>query len=132
MHPIYELLLKLQSAHLGHEAVIEIMLAILGLMVAVLTVALTLVGLVIAIVGWFGYTSIRDEATKHAEQAAEKAAKAIAASVAKEHIERLIKRDEASALVTAQTDFREPKTRAKAGTVRRRATTDSSLRKEEE
>lgn len=59
---------------LSHEAVIEIMIALLGLM-------LTVFGIGIAVIGWFGYTAIRDEAIKQARKQAKKIAEEAAADV---------------------------------------------------
>jgi hypothetical protein len=134
MHPMYDLLLHLRSANLGHEAVIEILLGLLGLMIAVLTLISGLLAIGIAVVGWFGYTAIRDEAGKRAEQAASQTAKDVAKDVAteiaKDYVRRIVRQEEASAMTTAQAvDESKPGIETKAS--RQKATTDSSLRKED-
>jgi hypothetical protein len=73
-----DFLLKLHAQGLSHEAVIEIMVALLGVMIAVLTLISGLLTAVIAVVGFFGYTTIRDEASRRATQVADETATRVA------------------------------------------------------
>lgn len=76
-HAITGFILNLRASGLSHEAVIEIMIALLGVMVAVLGILSVLVSLVFAGLGIFGFQVIRDEATKAARLIAEQIAKDI-------------------------------------------------------
>ena len=75
---MYQFLLQLHAQGLGHEAVIEIMIALLGVM-------LTVLAILVAIIGWFGYTAIRDEAVKRAKQEARRVAKEEADAIYKRY-----------------------------------------------
>lgn len=58
------------------------MIALLGLMVAVLTLISGLFAAAVAVIGFFGFTTIRDEAIRRAEKAAEQTANSTAEQIA--------------------------------------------------
>lgn len=79
---IADLISKLHPSPIGHDAVIEIMIALLGIMIAVLTLISGLLAVGVTVVGIFGYQTIRDEAAKKAELMAKKIASKVARTTA--------------------------------------------------
>jgi len=75
---ITDFLLKAHAQNLSHEAVIEIMIALLGIMIAVLTLIVALISFVFAMLAIFGFETIRAEVRKIAETIARKTASRIA------------------------------------------------------
>lgn len=66
-----------EQAHasgLGQDAVIEIMIALLGVMMAVMAILAAFVTLIFAALGVFGYKSIEERSVKAAEEKAAKVA----------------------------------------------------------
>ncbi len=82
-HAITDFLLKAHASGLSHEAVIEIMIALLAVMIAVLTLISGLFAVAVTVVGIFGYQTIRDEAAKRADISARKTAARTARTTAK-------------------------------------------------
>ena len=97
---ITEFVLQLHSKGLGHEAVIEIMIALLGLMLAVLTFVAGLFAALIAIFGFFGFTAIREEAVKRAGQTALETA----TRVAGESLNQMWSQSQASGMSESQSE----------------------------
>jgi hypothetical protein len=130
-HAITDFLLKAHTAGLGHDAVIEIMIALLGLMIAVLTLIAGLFAAIVAIVGVFGFQTIRDEAKAKAKETAiaiaEKTARHIASGIAQETVEEIRERAQASGLTESQATERTPSVR-KRKTGITKATTDKGLK----
>ena len=60
----------MHKSGLGQDAVIEVMVAILGVMVAVLALTFGLLTVLLAVLGVWGWTTFRDDATKAAEKVA--------------------------------------------------------------
>ena len=110
-HSMGEFLLKLHAQGLGHEAVIEIMIALLGVMIAVLT-------LFVAVLSVFGFVVIRREARKNAA----KIAKETATEMMKEEIRKW------QGLVMAF-DQPRPASRRNAPVTSGRKTTDAGLKR---
>ena len=65
---ITDFLLKAHAYGLGHDAVIEIMIALLGIMVAVLSLFAVLVSILLGVLGFIGYGTIKGAAKKKAEE----------------------------------------------------------------
>ncbi len=136
-HSFGEILLKLHAQQLSHEAVIEIMVALLGAMIAVLTLISGLLAVGIAVVGVLGYQTIRDEAARRAEVMAEeiarRVAKTTATRIAKAIKQQVAEEAQASGLSEGQAESLESSKPIKAqgivGPKRRRAKTDKSLEK---
>jgi uncharacterized protein HemX len=134
-HSFGEYLLKLHAQQLSHEAVIEIMVALLGGMIAVLTLISGLLAVGIAVVGVLGYQTIRDEAARRAElmakKIAQRVAKATATRIAKAIKQQVAEEAQASGLSEGQAESLENrkhlKTQSISGPKRRRAKTDKSL-----
>lgn len=136
-HSFGEFLLKLHAQQLSHEAVIEIMVALLGAMIAVLTLISGLLAVGIAVVGVLGYQTIRDEAARRAEVRAEEIARRVARTtatrIAKAIKQQVAEEAQASGLSEGQAESLESskpiKAQGIAGPKRRRAKTDKSLEK---
>jgi ABC-type bacteriocin/lantibiotic exporter with double-glycine peptidase domain len=132
VHQIYKALLAIHSAGLGHDAVIEILIALLGVMVAVLALIGFIISVVVTVAGWYGYTTIRREAVKAAKKTAHKVAMNVATDIGLRTLQDYRDQMQASELSERQTedlpDATEPKT--KTGRQRFRATNDRSLREE--
>lgn len=79
---IFDFLLKVKAQGLSHEAVIEIMIAILGIMVAILTLVSALFAAIVTVAGVFGYQAIRDEAKRRSETVARRTASRVARETA--------------------------------------------------
>jgi flagellar biosynthesis component FlhA len=94
-----DFLLKLHSAGLGHDAVIEIMVALLAVMMAVMAILAVLVTLVFAALGFFGYKSIEERSVA----AAEKKAAEVAEVKVQEAISDYRAREQGAALGVLQT-----------------------------
>jgi hypothetical protein len=75
-HAITDFLLKVHASGLGHDAVIEIMIAILGVMLAVLGLMLGSVGLFFAGLSIYGYQTIKQESKRIATKIAQETAAA--------------------------------------------------------
>ena len=69
-HAIADFLLKLHASGLGHDAVIEIMITLLGVMMAVMAIQAVLVTLVFGALGFFGYKAIEERSVNAAEKKA--------------------------------------------------------------
>ena len=126
---ITEFVLQLHSQGLGHEAVIEIMIALLGLMLGVLTLIAGLFATVIAIIGWFGFTAIREEAVKRAEQTA----LGTATRIAGESLNQMWSQSQASGMSESQSEPETKPDSAASPTVghipkRRKAMSDKNLK----
>jgi hypothetical protein len=91
---ITEFLLKAHASGLGHDAVIEIMLAILGVMIAVLGFMLAAVGIFFALLSLYGFNTIKQESKK----VAAKIAKDEAATLINQEIRKLAIIDNTAAL----------------------------------
>jgi hypothetical protein len=105
------------------------MLAALGIMVAILTLIAGLFAAAVAIVGVFGYTTIKAEAVKGAVQTAKKTARTVAKSIAKKTLLEISERGQASGMTESQAEELEekvPNTTRRRG--RRKATTDKALK----
>lgn len=76
-----EFLLKAHASKLSHEAVIEIMIALLGVMIMVLTLISGLFAAAVTIAGVFGFNLIRTEAGNQAAEVARETATKIADEV---------------------------------------------------
>jgi cytochrome bd-type quinol oxidase subunit 1 len=135
-HSLGEFLLQLHAQGLGHEAVIEIMIALLGVMIAVLTLISGLLAVGVTVIGIFGYQTIRDEAARRAEIMAKKIAAKVAKATATQ-IANAIKQqvaDETQASGLSETQAEQPATIASLEAAaasrpkRRRATTDRNLK----
>ena len=119
-----EFLLKAHAAGLGHDAVIEIMIALLGIMVALLTLVAALITVFVAIIGIFGYASIKQEMRNAAEKEAEKVAAGIAERTMREYGERA----QAFGLSVSQEEIA-PSVPTKRETGKKKATSDKGLKK---
>lgn len=95
---VSDFLLKAHASGLGHDAVIEIMIALLGIMIAVLTLIAALVATAIGFIGFFGFQIIRDEAI---ERAAENALD-VAAKTAESRMDLFIREQQAAGLASSQ------------------------------
>lgn len=119
-----DFLLKAHASGLGHDAVIEIMVALLGVMVAVLGILSVLVSLIFTALGIFGFQLIRDESTKAARLAAEQTAKDITTqTIEQQRIEQ-----QAIDLSTQLRTKKKPNAKKSIG----RKTSDAGLRGSEE
>jgi len=125
-HRVGEFWLKAQSAGLGHDAVIEIMIALLGVMIAVLTLLSALITIFFAVLGFWGYQTIRDDAKKMAAAAAREVAESVAAKVMADISEKA----QASGMSEGQAeDMRATTPRHQpSGSRKRKATTDKGLK----
>jgi hypothetical protein len=127
-HAITEFLLKVRSSGLSHEAVIEIMIGLLGIMVAVLTLIAGLFAAAVSIVGVFGYTTIRDEAVKRAVDTAKKTATTVAKNIARKNLREISERGQASGMTASQAISEEEVVGTTQRSGRRKATTDKALK----
>jgi ABC-type bacteriocin/lantibiotic exporter with double-glycine peptidase domain len=101
---ITDFLLKAHAEHLSHEAVIEIMVALLGIMVAILALVAFLVSLIFVALAIFGFETISNEVRKIAETIARKTA----SKIAKDEMKRVFEMVQASGLSESQSqDFGE-------------------------
>jgi len=66
----------MHTAGLGHDAVIEIMIALLGVMIAVMALLAALVTLLFAALGFYGYKAIEERSITAAEKKATEVAEA--------------------------------------------------------
>ena len=121
-HAIRAVLLESDAPGLSHEAVIEIMVALLGVMVAVLGILGFLVSLIFGGLGLFGFQIIRDESTKAATTAAEKTARDVATQL----IQEQMKDEQAIGLMTDTPTKKSPSATKRTG----RKTSDAGLREE--
>ncbi len=133
-HDVGQFLLQLHARGLSHEAVIEIMLAILGGMIAVLALISAAGALIVSVIGWFGYQAIRDGARKTAEDIAMSVAIRKAEEVANRTLNQLWKQAQASGMSEAQVNMStQPGVGSKAPPAtppkRRKTMMDSSFRK---
>jgi hypothetical protein len=127
-HAITDFLLKAKASGLGHDAVIEIMIALLGVMMAALSLLGVLISFVLAVLGVFGYQTIKGEAKRMAKGIAEKVATEIASKVMTEVSER----GQASGLSESQVEDINSKTTTtapKQSRPRKKATSDKGLQK---
>jgi hypothetical protein len=81
---ISEFYLNVHAVGLSHEAVIEIMVGILGVMMAAMSVLTVLVSLVFAGMGFYGYKAIEEKSVSASE--------AKASQIAKEKVEEELER----------------------------------------
>jgi len=137
---ITDFAMKLHSSGLGHDAVIEIMIALLGLMIAVLTLIAGLFAAAVAIVGVFGFKTIKDETRRAAEKTAQRIAKDVAKStatgIANTTLNELWSQIQASGMSEGQAEPNEelPEVEASADQLealpknRRKATSDINLK----
>jgi ABC-type bacteriocin/lantibiotic exporter with double-glycine peptidase domain len=130
---ISDFLLKAHASGLGHDAVIEIMIALLGIMVAVLTLIAGLLSVGIAVLGIFGYNALKDELKKKASADARKTAKTIALEV----MEQIRERAQASGMSDSQAEelsssIKEAKPFDTGAPKAVKATSDTGLRREQE
>jgi hypothetical protein len=117
-----EFLFKAHAAGLGHDAVIEIMIALLGVMVMVLTLVVVVITVGVAIIGVFGYSAIKEEMRKSAEKEAYTIATGIAERTMREYSERA----QASGLSESQAEVA-PAVPTKRETGKKKATSDKGL-----
>jgi len=123
-HAISGFLLKAHASGLSHEAVIEIMVALLGVMIAALGVLSVLVSLLFAALGIFGFQVIREEVKKSAV----KTATDIAQDIAIQEFDKLRAEQQAIELITQERPKK--KTTSKKDTGRK--TNDAGLRGQSE
>jgi hypothetical protein len=93
-----DFLLKAHASGLGHDAVIEIMVALLGIMIALLTLVAALVSFLVAVLGFVGFKTIKDEV----REIAEKVAREIATKIASEEMEQTRSNTQATDLSDSQ------------------------------
>lgn len=131
-HQIVKLLQDFRSAGLGHDAVIEIMLEVLGLMIAILTLISGLLAIGIGVVGLFGYNSIKEEAIRQAGQMASATSESVARVIAEGATLRYLAEREASAMSQVQAeDLNGPAGVTKShGRAKQRALDDEELKEE--
>lgn len=135
---IANFLLKAHASGLGHDVIIEILIALLGLMIAVLTLIAGLVSVIVAIIGVFGFQTIRDEAKKKASEIATNiatiTANRIAQEIADENSTYMRDRGQASGLSESEAEEMVEKSSVtlKRRSGRIKATTDKSLQKNED
>ncbi len=130
---ITEFALQLHLQGLGHEAVIEIMIALLGLMLGVLTLIAGLFAAVIGVIAFFGYTTIRDEAVKRAGQTALETATKVAGESMKRMLLQVQASDMSESMRELQSEAYDEPSVVVAPTaghkqMRRKAMTDKNLR----
>jgi len=130
---ITDFLLKAHASDLGHDAVIEIMIALLGVMVAVLTLIAGLLSVGIAVLAFFGYQALKDELKKKASADARKTAKAIALEV----MEQIRERAQAAGMSDSQAEelsssIKEANSVGPGTPKAVKATSDTGLRREQE
>ena len=118
---------QIRPSGLQQDAVIEIMIALLGVMIAVLAI-------ILAIVGVYGYQSIKEEAAKRAAEAADLAAAKRAEEVANERMAEFIAVRQAGDLSGDFADERqmvpELKASAKRKVGKKKATSDKALERD--
>jgi len=107
------------------------MLAILAIMIAVLTLIMGIFAAVIAIVGIFGFQTIREEVKKRAETVAEKTATCVAERIADKTLTDIRERAQASGLTDSQGISEGEMDTSGLQIGRTRATTDSALKGKE-
>jgi type IV secretory pathway VirB6-like protein len=131
----------IHASGLGQDAVIEIMVALLGLMVAVLAVIAGLFAVTVALAGVYGFKTLIDEATKMASEVAttvagslareiaEREASSVAKEIADKAMAEMSSRAQATGMTDSQVDKDALPTRApKMRSGRTKATTDKGLR----
>jgi hypothetical protein len=120
-HAITEFLLRAHASGLGHDAVIEIMIAILGIMVALVGLMLGAVGLFFAGLSIYGYQTIKVESKRVATKIAQETA---AATITAE-VKRLSVIDSTEALSDTENHNESPQPVIRKG----RKTSDAGLSK---
>ncbi len=120
-HAISDFLLKAHASGLGHDAVIEIMVTLLGVMIAVLGVMLGLVGLVFAGLAIYGYQTIKRESKQIAKDIAQR----VATEKVTAEVERLSIIDSTEALSGTEDQNQSPQPAILKG----RKTSDAGLSK---
>jgi hypothetical protein len=118
-HAITDFLLKAHASGLGHDAVIEILIGLLGVMVAVLGLILGAVGLFFAGLSIYGYQTIKAESRKIAAGIA----KTTAVETIREEVKRLSVIDSTEALSEGEGPKEPPQTFIHKG----KKTSDSGL-----
>lgn len=121
-HAFCDFVLKLHAQGLGHEAAIEIMIALLGVM-------LTVAALLVAFVSWLGYAEIKKAAVKQARKEARKIAKEAALNLYRAWLDE----ENAAEYTESQKDLGEskietPRTQPKQAR-KQKATSDSNLKR---
>jgi ABC-type anion transport system duplicated permease subunit len=116
------------SSGLGQDAAIEIMLAILAIMIGVLTLIAGLFAAIIAIVGIFGFQTIREEVKKRAETIAKRVSATVAKRIAAKAMAEILERAQASGLTESQGITEQDAVTPKGQRGKRKATTDKSLK----
>ena len=96
----HDLVSTAPSGGLSSDAVIEIMLAILGCMIGVLAILAGLVALVFAGLGFFGYQAIKEEVVKTVKDEA----RAVAEETFNQEFKRLTEIDSTVALGDAKSE----------------------------
>ena len=132
MQAFFDFVLKLHAVGLSHEAVIEIMIALLGVMIAVLTLISALVSIVFGFLAFWGFQTMRQDAKRMAARTAARTAKEIATQAAKTRIQEFLENVQAAGLIESEAeDLGDPKskTRTRKPSERTRATTDKALTK---
>lgn len=98
LHEIIDFLLKAHASGLGHDAVIELMVALLGIMIALITLAVALLSFLVAMLGFIGFQTIKREAKKKAKEVARE----VATKIASEEMERFKSNTQAADLSDSQ------------------------------
>lgn len=129
-HAITDFLLKAKASGLGHDAVIEILIALLGVMIAVLSLIGLLISFILAVLGVFGYQNIKSAASKMAKVTADKVASDMAAKTMREVFDAA----QASWLSESQVEdvksAAAKKSMSRPARARQKATSDKSLHKD--
>jgi type IV secretory pathway VirB6-like protein len=122
-HAIENFLLQAHTAGLGHDAVIEIMIALLGVMMAVMAILAALVTLLFAGLGFYGYKAIEERSVA----AAEKKAAEVAEAKTEQAIADYRAREQGAALGASEPATGKKKAHGKSNASSAKKTTDSSL-----
>lgn len=131
LHSAFDLWSKAQASGLGQDAVIEIMIALLGCMIAVLTLIAGLFAAIVALLGVYGFQTIRDEATKNAGIIAGKTATEVAGEIAAKIMDEIRERAQATGLTESQAEgtIEQAAAAPPVRSGRKIATTDEALKK---
>lgn len=134
---VAHLWLQVRASGLQQDAVIEIMLAILGAMLGVLALLSAAFAAIVGVVGVFGYQTIRDEAKRRAEEVATKVATDTATRIAEETLAKMWAQIQAAGMSEGQAEPSSTLPALEASAARpegpkqrrRRATSDENLRR---
>ena len=129
---VFHAWLQIKASGLQQDAVIEIMLAILGAMLGILALISAIIAGFVGVIGFLGFQTVKDEAKRRAEEVA----KDVAAKIARATFPEIWAQSQAAGLSEGQGEIKEPSPefnpsavpKLSVGPRRRKATSDKALK----